>query len=81
MYTTCFLSIQEPKKIRKSFPDGSFVYKRVSRRRRIIVDRKKLYPVFSMAAVIIFFIWGWLEGTYAHSRIIRGNLWILPAEP
>ncbi|MBQ7564883.1 MAG: hypothetical protein IJT16_12965 [Lachnospiraceae bacterium] len=45
------------------------------------MDRKKLYPVFSMAAVIIFFIWGWLEGTYAHSRIIRRNLWILPAEP
>ncbi|MBR2274991.1 MAG: hypothetical protein IJ873_02875 [Lachnospiraceae bacterium] len=34
------------------------------------MNRKKLYPVFSIAALIIFFIWGWIEGSFEHSWII-----------
>lgn len=34
------------------------------------MDKKKLYPIISIAAVIIFFIWGWIEGTYEHNWII-----------
>ncbi len=34
------------------------------------MDKNKLYPIISIAAVIIFFIWGWIEGTFAHSWII-----------
>ena len=31
---------------------------------------KKWIPVISIASVIIFFIWGFIEGTYQHSWII-----------
>ena len=34
------------------------------------MNKKKLYPIFSIAAVIIFFIWGWIEGSYQHSWLI-----------
>ncbi len=30
---------------------------------------KKWTPVLSISAVIIFFIWGFIEGSYAHSWI------------
>ena len=30
---------------------------------------KKWAPVFSIASVAIFFIWGFIEGTYAHSWV------------
>ena len=34
------------------------------------MDQKKWTPVVSIASVIIFFIWGWLEGSFKHSWLI-----------
>ena len=34
------------------------------------MDLKKWTPVVSIASVIIFFIWGWLEGSFKHSWLI-----------
>ena len=34
------------------------------------MDRKKLPAIVGIAAVIIFFIWGFIEGTYSHAWII-----------
>ena len=34
------------------------------------MDLTKWTPVVSIASVIIFFIWGWLEGSFKHSWLI-----------
>ena len=34
------------------------------------MNRKVLNTIIPMAAVLIFFIWGWIEGSYQHSWII-----------
>ena len=34
------------------------------------MDKKYLIPVISIAAVIIFFIWGTIEKTYSHAWMI-----------
>ena len=34
------------------------------------MDLKKWTPVVSIASVIIFFLWGWLEGSFKHSWLI-----------
>lgn len=33
------------------------------------MDMKRWIPVISIASVIVFFIWGFVEGTYEHSWI------------
>lgn len=34
-----------------------------------VMDMKKWIPVISIASVVVFFIWGFIEGTYEHSWI------------
>ena len=34
------------------------------------MDKKTLNLIIPIASVVIFFIWGWLEGKYQHSWII-----------
>lgn len=34
------------------------------------MNRKVLNMIIPMAAVLIFFVWGWIEGSYQHSWII-----------
>ena len=34
------------------------------------MDKKTLNLIIPIASVVIFFIWGWLEGNYQHSWII-----------
>ena len=31
------------------------------------MDTKKLIPIIAMVSVLLMFVWGWLEGSYAHS--------------
>ena len=33
------------------------------------MDLKRWIPVIAIASVVLFFVWGWLEGTYAHAWI------------
>lgn len=33
------------------------------------MDMKRWIPVISIASVIVFFIWGFIEGNYSHSWI------------
>ena len=34
------------------------------------MDRKMLNRIIPLLSVVIFFIWGWLEGSFQHSWII-----------
>ena len=34
------------------------------------MDRKTLNTMIPILAVVIFFIWGWIEGSYRHSWLV-----------
>ena len=37
---------------------------------KLIMDKKTLNTIIPILAVVIFFIWGWIEGSFKHSWII-----------
>ena len=48
------------------------------------MDKKTLNTIIPILAVVIFFIWGWIEGRYRHSWLVfvvggmlMGILWII----
>ena len=37
---------------------------------KLIMDKKTLNTIIPILAVVIFFIWGWIEGSYRHSWLV-----------
>ena len=37
---------------------------------KLIMDKKTLNTIIPILAVVIFFIWGWIEGSYQHSWLV-----------